>query len=788
MKRVFCGTSGIEKIPSTHRLSEIPADAGLLQSFVACYGGDIVLRPAQESSLFQHSILKAEGNVIIATPTNSGKSLISYLLLFDEALKGNRVVLVEPLRALAHEKYEELQRIAEHVKVKCKKRVKVKITTGDYRLTDEFMNTKPESAGDQDADGLIIVATPERLDAISRARENIDWFSGISLVCIDEAHLIGDVHRGATLELLIAFLKTIPTKPRVILMSATIANVRELAEWLAPCIEVNNVPRYPTLEKWVYCLDEEEDSSEIVVNEIVNILQAPENSVVVFVYQTAAAEKLAHTVAQRISGKKITSRDLSGVMETGVAWFHAKLSTATKESVIRSMTSCKIRVAISTTALSMGVNLPATHVIVRDITFPGAKELDVSDLMQMLGRAGRGDVKGTGIILIGGNNLNREQEITNGIENEILPNVTSRLIPSTRENAYGRNSEDLSYIDRIGNQVLGIINRFGHITYNEMTAYLQNTLGGRYFESLREVLEHIARWKLAFFNEDTNEYELTHLGRVASECYLPPITAANLGQLMRDMLADSPSGLHISQLAPIDFVIILCLVSAEVRLGIRYSQALERQVAAYMEALPLEEKSYLYRTWIATSPESLYGSVKVENSQEEPRKKVYQATFVAMMIYDLARGLSAEQLNGFYRVDVDEIQEKIRDNSLWQLFGIERILEVRSFFFYLKSACDADPEQIRLVELAFRKASRTIFSLVANLKYRSRLGELVRGIKRIYPNAKSHPGEGTIRKLELSGITSIKDLLGKKTEDLVQLGISRVYADQIIGYIRRRQL
>ena len=82
--------------------------------------------------------------------------------------------------------------------------------------------------------------------------ENMLWFARISLVCFDEAHLLGDAHRGATLELLTAFLRSLKTKLRIILMSATISNADELAEWLAPCGVISNVPRYPKLDKWVY--------------------------------------------------------------------------------------------------------------------------------------------------------------------------------------------------------------------------------------------------------------------------------------------------------------------------------------------------------------------------------------------------------------------------------------------------------------------------------------------------------------------------------------------------------
>ena len=785
MKKLYCGQSGSATMRTDHRLSDIPLPKNILTAFISFYGEDFLLRPAQENALFENDILNCTDNLIIATPTNSGKSLLSYLLLFKEAAKGRVTVLVEPLRALAYEKSVELKRIAEILKKQSNIKIDIKITTGDYRLTDEFMHSKPAPQGGQHC-GQIIIATPERLDAISRIRDNKNWFGQISTICFDEAHLIGDHHRGATMELLIAFLLSLDSHIQIVLMSATIGNADELASWLSPCRIVSGVPRYPVLDKWVYSLGNGEDVDQVLFDEIQTILETPNTSVLVFVYQTASAEKLACYLASKISGKKIRAHDLESTMNAGAAWFHSKMSAATKESILHAMNTYRIRVAISTTALSMGINLPATHVFVRDIAFSGFGDLDSSDLLQMIGRAGRGDTAGTGIVMLTGNNCSKESTIVSGLTNETVPHIESQLIPVEREGFYHNTGEDLYYIDRVGNQIMGTINRYKAISLSGLEGYFKNTWGGERFTNLQTILRKLSSWKLAFMSEDTNEYSLTHLGKVASQCYLPPITAANIGQLFRDLLADNPTGEHISSLNPIDFLIILCLVSDETRPLVRYSKSLTAKVHAYMESLPLEEKSYLYRTWLSSSPEALLGSARVDSNTSDAEKRVILSTFTAMFIYDLSRGLSPAQLKEFYKVDSEEIQEKLRDNALWILCGIEQVLEVKSFYFHLKENCGATTKQIQQVDHAFSKSSKTIFTLIANLKFRSRLGELVRGTKRVFPHADSYPGEGTLRRLELAGFTSIKSLVGKTPADLVTHGIQQAYADMIISYIRKR--
>lgn len=784
MRKISCGVSGSSEIPATHKFSEIPVKKEIVDAFLAYYKKDLILRPAQDQAIFTCDLLQKEDNVIIATPTNSGKSLLSYLILFQDAVCGKRTVLVEPLRVLAYEKAEELKAIAEILRKRSHIKVRITISTGDYRLTDEFMGASPEKQKAEQ--GEIVVATPERLDAISRVSKNSTWFEKVSIVCFDEAHLIGDSTRGPTLELLIAFLRTMTLPPRIVLMSATIANPDALSQWLAPCSVINAATRFPQLEKWVYCIDADEDTNEILVNEIQEVLQTEGTSIIVFVYQTAHAESLACRIAKALSGKRIAAHDLSATMAAGVAWFHSNMSAATKYSIINAMESGAIRVTVSTTALSMGINLPATHVYVRDVTFTGFKDLDVSDLLQMLGRAGRGSRSGTGVVFLSKSNLAKESTIVAGLTSETLPTIRSGLLPRVREDYYGSAGMDLFYLDRVGSQVIGAIHRFKTTTYDNLCSFLHKTLCGDQYSGLDEILRYLVDWKLVYQDEVTNEYALTALGQVSSKCYFPPLFAANIGQLIRDLLSDEPSGKHVDAFTQIDFLIVLCLVSKDLKPLARYSKKMETNILSYMEALPLDEKSYLYRTWISSSPEMLWGSARVDYEAKDEKKQVLPRVYTAMFLYDLSKGKPAAVLDDYYGIDSEEIQEKYRDNAIWLISGIRKLLEVRCFFYHLKENCKAEADAIHGVETAFKNASRTAFKIIENLKFRSRLGELVRGIKQAYPHADSYPGEGTIKHLEAGGITSLKDLVKKQVGDLVGLGVKQQYAEMIIGYVRKR--
>ena len=88
------------------------------------------------------------------------------------------------MKALASEKFEEFSG----------KGIRVGIATGDFDRRDEFL-------GKND----IIVATSEKVDSL--LRNATPWLKDITLLVIDEVHLIDSPDRGPTLEMLITKMR-----------------------------------------------------------------------------------------------------------------------------------------------------------------------------------------------------------------------------------------------------------------------------------------------------------------------------------------------------------------------------------------------------------------------------------------------------------------------------------------------------------------------------------------------------------------------------------------------------
>lgn len=187
-----------DKLPQ--KLHEAVAAAGIAE-----------LRSAQEKAI--NAGLLDGKNLLVCTPTASGKTLIAELAAVSAILnKKGKAVYVVPLKALAAEKYNDFKR-------RYGSFVKVALSIGDFDSSDPYL-----------ADYDLIICTAEKLDSL--IRHHAPWIRMVSVIIIDEIHLLNDPGRGPTLEILITMLRRLLPKAQLIGLSATIGNPEELAEWL----------------------------------------------------------------------------------------------------------------------------------------------------------------------------------------------------------------------------------------------------------------------------------------------------------------------------------------------------------------------------------------------------------------------------------------------------------------------------------------------------------------------------------------------------------------------------
>lgn len=781
MKFLNAGTSGVIARTKRAHWSTIPLNSQWL-SVIAALTSSVSPRPVQRLALGKYKILETRRNLIIAAPTNSGKSLIGYLTLLEAITRGQRAVLIEPLRALAREKADELQSALPAVSAVLNHPLRVLITTGDYRLSDEVFASPPPAHGE------LIIATPERLDAILRNPANDAWVQSIGAVCVDEAHLLSSAHRGPVIEYLLTIFRTLPTPPRLILLSATFGNVERVRSWLAPCDAVVVKEREPSLRKEVWALDAQDDANSIALEWLKDVLINPAHNALIFVYQTRAAEKLADQINNIM-------RDHA--QDVGAFAYHSKLSAARRDRVRTAFIQGKSRCLITTTALGLGVNLPASHVLVRDTNFLGFGSLGVGDLLQMMGRAGRGTTEGKAVVLVRPSDSWRPEELANDLRKEALPPLGSALdqtINSFKDRA------EWDGLQTIASQIAAQLARVPEQGYSaeELSSFFENSLGGK---TLARYVITAFTWlsdptRMLAYLDESKRFRLSVLGLKATRAMLPLEFASGVGQLLRDLLSLDPTDRLLGAWRPLDHMLLIHLLYDRMPHLRSFSGALASQVDSWMEQFS-SLVPILYREWIYGNSKTshaieLLGSLGCDPSRGNDVSDAYEmgylASFHSIVLYERSKGQPYAEIERRWGVkNIEGIEERWRDDCLWLLSGIVELLDIRTVYYHLREHCQADRERVQRVKHALRNMQWQVRNLQVNLKYCSPLGPLLYSMRTIQSEAPLRIGLRTIRRLEEVGIVDVRSLAQFDYDELTEMGIRPKVARQIGNYLTKRK-
>jgi len=384
------------KIPD--QAKRILVDSGIKELF-----------PPQEEAVRAGAL---EGkNLLLASPTASGKTLVAELCAFKHVLEmDGKVLYLCPLRALANEKYDEFKKYTA-LKKPDGRRVRVGISTGDFDSSDPWL-----------ARFDVIVATNEKCDSLLRHRA--PWMDDLSLVVADEVHLLNDGERGPTLEVVLARLLQVNPDIQLLALSATVQNSDEIAEWLK-AIPVTTKWRPVTLREGVLLDREiqfkdggstkiEKEGSNSSMNLALHSIEQG-GQALIFASTRRNAVGLARKIAPKVNSllSKPMQRSLSRIADSiagsgertrvsalladlvkqGVAFHHAGLGSVHRRVIEDSFREGKIKVVTATPTLAFGVNLPARMVIISDYRRYepgyGYYPITVLEYKQMVGRAGR---------------------------------------------------------------------------------------------------------------------------------------------------------------------------------------------------------------------------------------------------------------------------------------------------------------------------------------------------------------------------------------------------------------
>jgi len=498
------------------------------------------LYPPQEEAICEGAL---DGkNLVLASPTASGKTLIAELCALKHILKKNgKVLYLTPLRALASEKYEELRKYSSLRKANGRK-IRVGISTGEYDSSDNWLERYD-----------IIISTNEKADSLLRHRTK--WMNEISLIVADEIHLLNDKDRGPTLEVVLARLLQINPNSQLLALSATIRNAEEAAEWLnanyittqwRPVVLKEGVARQnEILFKDGGATKIEKHSKNPAVNLALHIVRSGGQALIfastrknsVSLAKKASVEvnsllsKPLKRFLQRLSEQVLVAGErtrisdlLAELVERGTAFHHAGLGSAHRRLIEKAFRNGKIKVLTATPTLAFGVNLPARMVVVHDYRRYepgyGYYPISVLEYKQMAGRAGRPryDKVGEAILL-----AKNEDEQDYLLENYVLAQperIWSKLAVERvlRSHVLATIAADFAHTEQ------GIYDFFGKTFY----AYQYEA------KAIQGVITKILKFLYDERMIDVSGKDIyaTRFGRRISELYIDPVT----GVLIRDAL------------------------------------------------------------------------------------------------------------------------------------------------------------------------------------------------------------------------------------------------------------
>ncbi|MBI1977677.1 MAG: DEAD/DEAH box helicase [Candidatus Omnitrophica bacterium] len=406
--------------------------------------------PIQLDSFQEQAIewIEKEHSVLVSAPTGAGKTLIAECAI-DKALSRNEnVIYTAPIKALSNQKYRDFRALYGEGKVG--------LLTGDVSIH---------------VDAPIVIMTTEiyRNSLFSATNlggsaalfggENTGRIQKVGWVIFDEIHYLDDPERGTVWEEALLFT---PLEIRILALSATAPNIKQLAEWIKliherPIAVVEEMHRPVPLEFLFQCQGRIMDNMARLKQEGyfnredwrlsprdrrrgVRPLRAKPNRLdhllwhlidkeklpaIYFVFGRRRTEILAgeagqfnflspeeykqirelyQTLLEKYDLTRERSADeLRPLVERGIAYHHAGMLPTLKEVVEQLFTSRLIKVIFTTETFALGINMPARSVIFDELEkFYGTRfhHLTTRDFYQMAGRAGRRGMDERGFVYI----------------------------------------------------------------------------------------------------------------------------------------------------------------------------------------------------------------------------------------------------------------------------------------------------------------------------------------------------------------------------------------------------
>jgi len=453
-----------------------------------------------QSSLY--SFVDKNCNGLVAASTSAGKTVVSEMFgSFAIRQLKKKFIFLCPLRALANEKYQDWTAEKHHFSD-----LKISILTGDYKGDLEQLNFD---------DSDVIIMTSEMLNHKLRvSSKNKKWIDECGVIVVDESHLLTVEGRGDHLESALMNITKINPATRIILLSATMPNVDDIAKWMGYILNGKETfilrstyrPCKLNIHSCVY-----DDESAIrapyleLIDEGCKVIQRFINDkFLVFVH----TKKMGELVIQELMRRGIKSE------------FHnANLDKTQRANLENAFKNDKnMRVIVATSTLAWGVNLPARRVVIMGIS-RGNEIVASYDILQMVGRAGRPafDPEGDAYVFFPNSKRRELQKIV------LTPQeIHSRMLDLSNAGDYEKLAFHILY--EVYSGTIKTI-QDAEVWFSRTLAFFQNKKLKK--DILEITFEKLCNTGILLKDDVTGDFVLTGLGKVSVFFYAEPLQIAS---------------------------------------------------------------------------------------------------------------------------------------------------------------------------------------------------------------------------------------------------------------------
>ncbi|KAK4887058.1 hypothetical protein RN001_003329 [Aquatica leii] len=516
-------------------------------------------------------------NMLVCAPTGAGKTNIALMAIVNQAkkyiedniihLEKFKIVYICPMKALAAEMVNNFSK-----KLACLG-IKVRELTGDMQLSrKEIIETQ------------MLVTTPEKWDVISRkGTADAELTSLVKLLIIDEVHLL-NTDRGPVIEALVArTLRQVITSQimiRIIGLSATLPSYMDVAQFLRVNPEIglfyfdNRFRTVPLVQTFIgikpkkagqYQTDLDETCFEKVIDFLRN-----NHQVLVFVHARNQTVKTANFLKETASKRKmldlflppnsiqskkanwelgnVSNKIVDDLVAHGLGVHHAGMLRRDRSLIEKSFINGSIKVLVCTATLAWGVNLPAHGVIIKGTEIYDSKKgafvnLDILDVLQIFGRAGRPqyDTSGHGIIMTNNEKINfylssltNQLPIESNLMKAMADNLNAEIVLGTIANI----QEAVEWLTFT--YMYRRMNANPHVYGLLPKDFEEDPSLRRYlFDLCHGAAEHLDRAQMIRYDKSSGEFTSTYLGRTASYFYITVDTVENFSARIKPFMTEA---------------------------------------------------------------------------------------------------------------------------------------------------------------------------------------------------------------------------------------------------------